>query len=123
MWFLITKILKQKSIQIRTLFYNFLDTPDTIKLLSRIVPELSEANADCANAGRGAHGPAAGGAWGRGECVVVLLSLGIYSSVYYITTAKITANMHACDPRTWTAPGGAWGVCGVDLSVVLHDYS
>ena len=30
-------------------------------------PNLQEANADCANAGRGAHGPAAGGgvgAWG-----------------------------------------------------------
>ena len=30
-----------------------------IKLLSRIVPELAEANADCANARRGARGPAA----------------------------------------------------------------
>ena len=59
MWFLITKILKQKSIQIRTLFYNFLDTPDTIKLLARLLPNLQEANADCANAGRGARGPAA----------------------------------------------------------------
>ena len=50
MWFLITKILKQKSIQIRTLFYNFLDTPDTIKLLARLLPNLQEANADCAHA-------------------------------------------------------------------------
>ena len=33
--------------------------PDLIKLLSRILPKLQEANADCANAGRGAHGPAA----------------------------------------------------------------
>ena len=39
--------------------YVFLDTPDLIKLLARIVPELAEANADCANAGRGARGPAA----------------------------------------------------------------
>ena len=59
MWFLISKILKHKSIQIQNPTYVFLDTPDLIKLLSRIVPELAEANADYANAGRGAHGPAA----------------------------------------------------------------
>ena len=67
MWFLIPKILKHKSFQIQNPTYVFLDTPDLIKLLSRIVPELAEVNADCANAGRGAHGPAAGGgvgAWG-----------------------------------------------------------
>ena len=39
--------------------FPFVDHPDLIKLLSRIVPELAEANADCANAGRGARGPAA----------------------------------------------------------------
>ena len=39
--------------------YPFLDTPDLIKLLARIIPNLQEANADCANAGRGAQGPAA----------------------------------------------------------------
>ena len=59
MWFLIPKILKRKSFQIQNPTYVFLDTPDLIKLLSRIVPKLQEANADCANAGRGAHGPAA----------------------------------------------------------------
>ena len=59
MWFLIPKILKHKSIQIQNPTYVFLDTPDLIKLLARIVPELQEANADYANAGRGAQGPAA----------------------------------------------------------------
>ena len=36
-----------------------MDHPDLIKLLSRIVPELAEANAGCAHAGCGARGPAA----------------------------------------------------------------
>ena len=55
----ITKILKHKSFQKQPRPYVFVDTADLIKLLSRIVPKLQEANADCANAGRGAQGPAA----------------------------------------------------------------
>ena len=38
MWFLIPKILKHKSIQIQNPTYVFLDTPDLIKLLARLLP-------------------------------------------------------------------------------------
>ena len=80
------KILKHKSTQTQTRTYVFVDTPDLIKLLSRIVPELAEANADYANAGRGAHGPAAAArvrmqaVWSLGvSCLCCMVSRRIMS--------------------------------------------
>ena len=67
MWFLIPKILKTQIFPNTEPHLPLPRHPDLIKLLARLPPNLQEANADCANAGRGAHGPAAGGgvgAWG-----------------------------------------------------------
>ena len=53
MWFASKKILKHKPIQVRNPTYVFVSLAAAIKLLSRISPELAEANADYAN--HGAH--------------------------------------------------------------------
>ena len=86
MWFVTPKILKHKSIQIQNPTYVFLDTPDLIKLLPRISPNLQEANADYANAGRGAQGPAAAArvrmqaVWSLGvSCLCCMVSRRIMS--------------------------------------------
>jgi hypothetical protein len=55
MYYAITKILKKKSESHPRLCL----PADAIKLMSRLLPKLQEANADYANDGRGALGPAA----------------------------------------------------------------
>ena len=59
MWFLIPKILKTQIHPNTPAHLPLPRHPNLIKLLAHLPPNLQEANADCANAGRGAQGPAA----------------------------------------------------------------